>query len=68
MEGYGQGRQGLRPELLQVLLRLPVGRAEAAALAAPGGDLAAADEDVKRGLEEAEPRVSAGFFMVFGWF
>ena len=40
-----------------MLLRLPVGRAEAAALAGPGGDLSVADEDVKRGLEEAEPRV-----------
>ncbi|CAJ1348062.1 unnamed protein product [Effrenium voratum] len=49
----------LRPELLQVLLRLPVGRAEAAALTGPSGDMSTADEDVKRGLEEASITASA---------
>eukprot|EP00913_Durusdinium_trenchii_P003181 g2941.t1 len=46
-------RDILRHELLQVLLRLPVGRADAAELSGPTGDLSTADDDVKRGLEEA---------------
>lgn len=52
-------RDILRPELLQVLLRLPVGRADAAELSGPTGDLSTADDDVKRGLEEASITLSA---------
>ncbi|CAK9106815.1 unnamed protein product [Durusdinium trenchii] len=52
-------RDILRHELLQVLLRLPVGRADAAELSGPTGDLSTADDDVKRGLEEASITLSA---------
>eukprot|EP00434_Breviolum_minutum_P018773 symbB.v1.2.016564.t2/scaffold1263.1/size128093/4 len=52
-------RETLQPELLQVLLRLPVGRADAAELSGPTGDLSTADDDVKRGLEEASITLSA---------
>ncbi|CAE7241835.1 RMD1 [Symbiodinium pilosum] len=54
-----QSHRGLHFELLQVLLRLPIGRADAAELAGPGGDMSNADDDVKKGLAEASITLSA---------
>mmetsp|Transcript_59311 Transcript_59311/g.105434 ORF Transcript_59311/g.105434 Transcript_59311/m.105434 type:complete len:733 (-) Transcript_59311:85-2283(-) len=47
------GGEGLQHELLKVLLRLPVGIADKAALQAPRGDMSTADDEVRRGLAEA---------------
>eukprot|EP00439_Symbiodinium_sp_Y106_P071504 s357_g12.t2 len=54
-----QAHRGLHYELLQVLLHLPIGRADAAELAGPAGDMSNADEDVKKGLAEASITLSA---------
>jgi len=60
--GNADGRRGdggLQHELLKVLLRLQVGRADAAALAGPSGDLSTADDETLRGLAEASITQSA---------
>jgi len=49
----GRGAGSLQVELLQILLRLQVGRSEDAALQEAAADYQGADEDVKRGLAEA---------------
>ncbi|CAE7868731.1 noc3l [Symbiodinium microadriaticum] len=54
-----QAHRGLHYELLQILLHLPIGRADAAELAGPAGDMSNADEDVKKGLAEASITLSA---------
>lgn len=50
--GGGGGDGGLRQELVEVLLRLPIGKAEAAALRESGLD-GQADDEVRKGLAEA---------------
>lgn len=61
--GKGAAGGGLHIELLQVFLRLQVGRAEAAALQEDTGAMRDADDETRRGLAEASITQSAAHLL-----